>query len=67
VRRSTPQDDNSHAKAQNVPGDSFGAVRLDDASFTYLHQQDYFQWETYLAFLEQWWCPPSIAVAIGSI
>jgi DDE superfamily endonuclease len=31
----------------------FGAVRLDDASFTYLHQQDYFQWETYLAFLEQ--------------
>ena len=26
---------------------------LDDASFTYLHQQDYFQWETYLAFLEQ--------------
>jgi hypothetical protein len=31
----------------------FGAVRLDDASSTYLHQQDYFQWETYLAFLEQ--------------
>jgi hypothetical protein len=31
----------------------FGAVRLDDVSFTYLHQQDYFQWETYLAFLEQ--------------
>ena len=31
----------------------FGAVRLDNASFVYLHQQDYFQWETYLAFLEQ--------------
>jgi DDE superfamily endonuclease len=31
----------------------FGAVRLGDASFTYLHLQDYFQWETYLAFLEQ--------------
>jgi hypothetical protein len=29
----------------------FGAVRLGDASFTYLHLQDYFQWETYLAFL----------------
>ena len=31
----------------------FGAVRLDNSHFTYLHQQDYFQWETYLAFLEQ--------------
>jgi len=31
----------------------FGAVRLGDARFIYLHQQDYFQWETYLAFLEQ--------------
>src|SRR3979490_2257669 len=31
----------------------FGAVRLDNASFTYLHLQDSFQWETYLAFLEQ--------------
>jgi DDE superfamily endonuclease len=31
----------------------FGAVRLGDARFTYLHLQDYFQWETYLAFLEQ--------------
>jgi len=31
----------------------FGAVRLDNASFIYLHQEDYFQWETYLAFLEQ--------------
>jgi len=30
----------------------FGAVRLDNAEFTYLHQEDYFQWETYLAFLE---------------
>jgi hypothetical protein len=30
----------------------FGAVRLDNASLIYLHQ-DYFQWETYLAFLEQ--------------
>ena len=30
----------------------FGAVRLDTAGFI-LHQQDYFQWETYLAFLEQ--------------
>ena len=28
----------------------FGAVRLDNASFIYLHQQDYFQWETYLSF-----------------
>jgi transposase len=31
----------------------YGAVRLDNAQFTYLHQQDYFQWETYLAFLDQ--------------
>lgn len=31
----------------------FGAVRLDDAGFIYLHQEEYFQWETYLAFLEQ--------------
>ena len=31
----------------------FGAVRLDTAEFTYLHQEDYFQWETYLAFLDQ--------------
>lgn len=31
----------------------FGAVRLDNAQFTYLHQADNFQWETYLAFLDQ--------------
>lgn len=31
----------------------FGAVSLDGARFTYLHQQEYFQWETYLAFVEQ--------------
>jgi len=31
----------------------FGAVRLDNAHFLYLHQEDYFQWETCLAFLEQ--------------
>jgi transposase len=31
----------------------FGAVRLDTAQFTYLHQSDYFQWETYVAFLDQ--------------
>jgi transposase len=31
----------------------FGAVRLDTARFIYLHQENYFQWETYLAFLEQ--------------
>ena len=31
----------------------FGAVRLDNAGFIYLHQEDYFQWETYLAFLDQ--------------
>jgi hypothetical protein len=31
----------------------FGAVRLDNAGFIYLHQEDYFQWESYLAFLEQ--------------
>jgi hypothetical protein len=45
----------------------FGAVRLDDASFTYLHQQDYFQWETYLAFLEQVVVPAFIAAVTGSI
>lgn len=28
-------------------------MRLDDAQFIYLHQEEYFQWETYLAFLEQ--------------
>jgi hypothetical protein len=28
-------------------------VRLDTAQFIYLHQQDYFQWETYVAFLDQ--------------
>ena len=31
----------------------FGAVRMDTAQFIYLHQQDYFQWETYVAFLDQ--------------
>jgi transposase len=31
----------------------FGAVRLDNAQFTYLHQEDYFAWETYLAFVDQ--------------
>lgn len=31
----------------------FGAVRLDNAQFTYLLQEDYFQWETYLAFVDQ--------------
>ena len=31
----------------------FGAVRLDTAQFIYIHQQDYFQWETYVAFLDQ--------------
>jgi hypothetical protein len=31
----------------------FGAVRLDNADFIYLHQEDNFQWETYLAFVEQ--------------
>ena len=31
----------------------FGAVRLDNSQFTYLHQEDYFQWETYLAFVDQ--------------
>jgi len=31
----------------------FGAVRLDTAKFIYLHQEDYFQWETYLAFVDQ--------------
>lgn len=31
----------------------FGAVRLDTAKFIYLHQRDYFQWETYVAFLDQ--------------
>lgn len=31
----------------------FGAVRLDNAQFIYLHQESYFQWETYLAFVEQ--------------
>lgn len=30
-----------------------GAVRLDNARFTYLHQEDYFAWETYLAFVDQ--------------
>jgi transposase len=31
----------------------FGAVSLHEAKFIYLHQQDYFQWETYLAFVDQ--------------
>lgn len=31
----------------------FGAVRLDNAQFIYQHQPEYFQWETYVAFLEQ--------------
>jgi transposase len=36
---------NSHARG--------APVSLDGARFTYLHQQEYFQWETYLAFVEQ--------------
>lgn len=32
----------------------FGAVSLAaKPQFTYLHQEDYFQWETYVAFLDQ--------------
>ena len=31
----------------------FGAVGLHDGTFAWLHQQDYFQWETYLAFVDQ--------------
>jgi len=31
----------------------FGAVSLAGARFVYLHQPDYFQWETYLAFVDQ--------------
>ena len=31
----------------------FGAVCLNNAGFSYLHQEDYFQWETYLAFVDQ--------------
>ena len=31
----------------------FGAVSLDTARFLYWHQPEYFQWETYLIFLDQ--------------
>jgi len=31
----------------------FGAVSLPAARFVYLHQPDYFQWETYLSFVDQ--------------
>lgn len=31
----------------------FGAVRLDNAQFVYRHQQEYFHWESYVAFLEE--------------
>jgi hypothetical protein len=31
----------------------FGAVGPRDGKFAWLHQQDYFQWETYLAFVDQ--------------
>ena len=31
----------------------FGAIGLARAQFAYQHQEDYFQWETYLAFLDQ--------------
>lgn len=31
----------------------FGAVGLCDGKFAWLHQEDYFQWETYLAFVDQ--------------
>lgn len=31
----------------------FGAVRLHPVQFIYLHQEDYFAWETYLAFIDQ--------------
>jgi hypothetical protein len=31
----------------------FGAVGLRDGKFAWLHQEDYFQWETYLAFVDQ--------------
>jgi transposase len=30
----------------------FGAVGLKDARFVYHHQQEYFQWETYVEFLD---------------
>ena len=41
----------NHEKA--VGDCAISDTRLDNSHFTYLHQQDYFQWETYLAFLEQ--------------
>ena len=31
----------------------FGAVRVDNGQFIYLHHQDYFHWESYLLFLDQ--------------
>ena len=31
----------------------FGAVRLDNAQFVYMHLEDYFRWESYVAFLDQ--------------
>jgi len=45
----------------------FGAVRLDTAQFVYLHQPDYFQWETYLAFVDQILVPTFTGAAIESI
>jgi hypothetical protein len=44
----------------------FGAVRLDNASFIHLRQQDCFQWENYLAFLEQVVVPAFYRLATGS-
>ena len=44
---------------------AFGAVRLNDASFTYLHQQDHVHMGD-LSALPGARCPPSIA-ATGSI
>ena len=44
----------------------FGAVRLDNAGFIYLHQEDYFQWRPIWLSWSRWSCPPSTAVTTES-
>lgn len=41
------------ARGERITQKIFGAVRLDNAQSTHLHQEEYFQWETCLAFVDQ--------------
>jgi hypothetical protein len=40
-------------RGERNPQKIFGAVGLREETFAWLHPEDYFQWETHLAFVDQ--------------